>query len=181
VGATREIAPKEIAAILAAMGDTPNRARLGLLYVTGCRPIELTWLGAESLRLDEPTPYICITGAKGGKNRMVPLPAFGLPYAEDFLRHQAWRPSRSLGAEMRSVAKRLGLQVRVPGKRVARITPYALRHTYAMQLRRAGAGLDDIADALGHHSLETTRRYAQAIPERQAKVTGAMWAAVGTA
>jgi integrase len=35
-----------------------------------------------------------------------------------------------------------------------------LRHTTATRLRRAGAGLDVVADVLGHSSLVMARRYA---------------------
>lgn len=184
VNETRELRPEDIQAILAQMDDTPNRARLGLMWVTGCRPIELTYLREEAFHLDEAVPYVAIRGAKGGSSRMVPLPAVGVQYAKDFLRHAGWRRSHNLFREMQRAAVRAGLKVdrgeRHPsGRRKVAISPYALRHTYAMQLRRSGAGIDDIADALGHRSLETTRRYAQAIPERQVAVTSKMWERVG--
>jgi len=41
------------------------------------------------------------------------------------------------------------------------ITPHVLRHTKAVALRKAGVSLEDIADFLGHKSIETTRRYAR--------------------
>lgn len=183
-GETRELRPEDIQKILEAMGDTPNRARLGLLWVTGCRPIELRSLREDAFHLDEDIPYVSIRGAKGGRNRMVPLPAIGVQYAKDFLRHVGWRICDNLYRDMQRAATRVGLVVdrgeRHPGgRRKVLISPYALRHTYAMQLRRSGAGIDDIADALGHRSLETTRRYAQAIPERQVAVTSKMWGRIG--
>lgn len=182
---TRELRPEEIAAILGVMDDTPNRARLGLLYVTGCRPTELTTLIGEKFHLDQGIPYVQIRSAKDGKHRMVPLPPFGVDYARDFLRHRAWEGKfNNLYRDMQRAASRVGLAVftgeaHPGGRRKVRISPYCLRHTYAMNLRRAGAGIDDIADALGHKSLETTRRYAQAIPERQAAVTAKMWGQQG--
>jgi len=42
-----------------------------------------------------------------------------------------------------------------------KITPHVLRHTKAVALRKAGVSLEDIADYLGHSSLESTRRYAR--------------------
>lgn len=185
-GEARELRPDTIQAILGAMDDTPNRARLGILWVTGCRPIELTYLREEAWHLNEGVPYVSIRGAKGGASRMVPLPAIGVQYAKDFLRHWAWRRSHNLFREMQRAATRLGLKVdtgeRHPGgRRKVAITPYALRHTYAMQLRRSGAGIEDIADALGHKSLETTRKYAQPIPEVQVAVAKKMWERVGMA
>ncbi len=183
-GEAREMRPEDILRILNAMGDTPNRARLGLMFVTGCRPIELTWLREDAFHLDEAVPYVSIKAAKGGKGRMVPLPEMGVQYAKDFLRLRGWQHQTNLFRDMQRAAVRVGLTVdrgeRHPGgRRKVLISPYALRHTYAMQLRRSGAGLDDIADALGHRNLNTTRRYAQAIPERQVAVTSKMWERVG--
>lgn len=181
---TREIDPALVPRMLATMDDTPNRARLGLLWVTGCRPVELTYLREESFHLDDDVPYVSVRGAKGGKNRMVPLPAIGVQYARDFLRHRGWQVARNLFRDMQRAATRAGVRVfggeRHPGgRRKSLISPYVLRHTYAMQLRRSGADIEDIADGLGHKSLETTRRYAQAIPERQAAVTARMWGRIG--
>jgi integrase/recombinase XerD len=183
-GETRELRPEDILRILDAMGDTANRARLGLMFVTGCRPIELSWLREDAFHLDEAVPFVSIRGAKGGASRMVPLPEMGVQFARDFLRLRGWQHQTNLYRDMQRAAARVGLEVdrgeRHPGgRKKVLISPYALRHTYAMQLRRSGAGIDDIADALGHRSLETTRRYAQAIPERQVAVTSKMWERVG--
>lgn len=179
----RELPADTIQRILAALPDTPDRARLGLLYVTGCRPGELRQLTPDRFALDEQPPYVRIVGAKGGRSRMVPLPPVGVAYARDFMRHQAWAGGFNIYRTMQRGAEALGLpplQGQHPGgRRRATITPYALRHAYAMNLRRSGAGIDDIADALGHASLQTTRRYAQAIPERQAQIVGKMWERVG--
>jgi site-specific recombinase XerD len=182
---SRELEPSAILQILEAMSDTPNRARLGLLFTTGMRPVELTLLRPEMFHLDEAVPYVSVVPAKDGKARMVALPAMGVRYARDFLRHRAWTGSiRGLFTEMQRAAKACGMQVYTggvhnSGRRKTRISPYALRHAYAMNLRRAGAGIEDIADALGHKSLETTRKYAQAIPERQVAVMTKMWEGVG--
>lgn len=180
----KELPPDVILSLLGQMQDTPSRAKLAMLFVTGCRPAELAWLRPESFDLDGDVPHVRIRGAKGGRSRMVPLPPMGVAYARDFLRHQAWQAPGDLYDDMQRAAKQLGLTLYTGehhpgGRRKAVITPYALRHTYAMQLRRSGAGIDDIADQLGHATLQTTRRYAQSIPERQVVVTNRMWERMG--
>jgi integrase len=40
--------------------------------------------------------------------------------------------------------------------------PHQFRHTYAHTLLRAGAGIEDLAEILGHVSIETTRTYLRA-------------------
>jgi integrase len=173
-GELREVSKDAIEGILSSMEDTPNRARLGLLYVTGMRPAEMGTLAPESFDLEDTVPCVWVKTAKGGKDRMIPLPPRGVAYARDFLRHEAWATPQNLRRDMRRAAKRAGVDV-------TKVTPYALRHAYAMNLRRAGAGDLDLADAMGHRSLQTTRRYAQATSERQVMVAAKMWEKAGMA
>ena len=173
---TRELSPTYIQAILEEMDDTANRARVGLLYVCGVRPIELTSLTPESFMIDddEPHPRVAILSAKGGKDRVIPLPPAGVAFARDFIRHRGWRPAENLQRDMKRAARRAGLPV-------AGVTPYALRHAYGMNLSRAGADIKDIADLLGHRSLQTSTRYVHPTPERAQAVSARMWERVGLA
>ena len=41
----------------------------------------------------------------------------------------------------------------------AGVTPHSLRHSYAAESLRRGAGLQDVQDALGHADPRATRRY----------------------
>lgn len=179
----REISPDIIRAVLAEMRDTKARAQLGLMFATGCRPAELRLLQPDDFILLTDPPTVHITGAKGGKDRDVMLPPFGVQYARDFLRHEAWTDTSGLVREMVAAAKRAGYNpwdttTHPSGKRRLRITPYALRHAYAMNLRRAGADLQDIADALGHRNIQTTLKYQDALPAKQVALAQKMWAEV---
>jgi integrase/recombinase XerC len=42
------------------------------------------------------------------------------------------------------------------------VTPHTLRHTFARTLLAVGAPINDVADLLGHSSLDTTRIYTKA-------------------
>ncbi len=42
------------------------------------------------------------------------------------------------------------------------MTPHTLRHTFARALLGAGTPINDVADLLGHSSLDTTRIYTKA-------------------
>jgi integrase len=180
----REITPAQAQAILDAMGDSASRALLGLLYTTGVRPGELKTLREPDFFLEEPVPYVAVRTAKGGKPRIVALPPLGVDAARDVIRHQAWHSVWNLMRDMQRAAVRAGIDVKPTGvhpsgRKQHAITPYSFRHAYAMNMRRSGAGIQDIADALGHSSLTTTRKYAKAIPEQQAIVLRAMWEKVG--
>ena len=57
----------------------------------------------------------------------------------------------------------------LPSLRDKRISPHTFRHTTAMHLLRAGVDINTIRAWLGHVSLETTNRYAEADLEMKAK------------
>jgi len=42
------------------------------------------------------------------------------------------------------------------------VTPHTLRHTFARTLLASGISINDVADLLGHSSLDTTRIYTKA-------------------
>ncbi len=151
-----------------------DRAMFEMLYATGLRVSELSGLDLDDI--DSGQRLARVLG-KGGKERIVP---YGEP-AADALR--AYLPTR---AALRSAAERRGgsgeegepLFVNHRGGRLTsrsvarilkrrlkeaglpeRISPHALRHTFATHLLSAGADLRSIQELLGHASLSTTQKY----------------------
>lgn len=59
--------------------------------------------------------------------------------------------SRYVGAQMARLAVRAGVRHRV--------TPHQMRHTHAVELRREGWPVPEIARQLGHSSISTTQTY----------------------
>jgi len=143
-----------------------DRALLEMLYATGLRVGELTSLSLDDCDL---TSRVVRVLGKGGKERMVP---FG---------DKAWRAlrrwldcARGLRAKTQEVAVFLNLRGgrltdrsvrRILLRRLreaairARVSPHALRHSFATHLLGAGADLRAIQELLGHSSLSTTQRY----------------------
>lgn len=66
------------------------------------------------------------------------------------------QPSRAIGEAMDEV----GLNASDTVAKYGRATVHSLRHTFASWLIQNGADLGEVADALGHASLNMTRRYA---------------------
>ena len=151
-------------------GDDPaalrDRAILELLYAAGLRVGELTSLDQHDVNLSG--GIVRVLG-KGGKERLVP---FG-DKAGKALR--AWREKssglRAKGGEpalflnlrggrltARSVRRILAKRLSEAAVR-ARVSPHALRHSFATHLLGAGADLRAIQELLGHSSLSTTQRY----------------------
>ncbi len=155
-------------------GSFPERERalFELLYATGLRVSEAAGLDLDDVDLDS---RVARALGKGGKERIVP---FGEP-ARDAIRDYLpvrGRLRRDLAAEAdatreplfvnarggrlttRSMARLLKRRLRAAGL-PARISPHALRHTFATHLLQAGADLRSIQELLGHASLSTTQKY----------------------
>jgi integrase/recombinase XerC len=120
--------------------------------------------------VDLPGTLVRVTG-KGGKQRIVP---FGSKASEALRRWlETSRSARSLPAgdalwlnqrggrlTDRSIRRILSRRLREAAVQ-ARISPHALRHSFATHLLGAGADLRAIQELLGHSSLSTTQRYTQ--------------------
>jgi len=165
------LTPHEVAALLAAPDVTTriglrDRALLEVLYATGLRVGELTSLRRGDLPSND---EIRIMG-KGRRERIVLLTSA----AQDALRRYVneARPSLArhrvvdavfLNARGGPLSDR-GVRVIVDRhiRKVAfdrRISPHALRHTFATHLLDGGADLRSVQELLGHASLATTQIY----------------------
>ena len=144
-----------------------DRAILELLYAAGLRVSELVALDLADVDLS--SSMVRVTG-KGNKQRLVP---FGTK-AERGMRRwlessQALRAKSGAATAMflnarggrltdRSVRRILNRRLGEAAIH-ARLSPHALRHSFATHLLGAGADLRAIQELLGHASLSTTQRY----------------------
>jgi integrase/recombinase XerC len=150
-----------------------DRAILEILYSTGMRVAELAALDLHRLDFDE--GMVRVQG-KGNRERLVPVgrPAVEalrnyLPQREQLCRERAERglqPERHAiflngrGSRLttRSIERLVGMYARRAGI-AARVTPHALRHSFATHLLEMGADLRSVQELLGHVSLSTTQKY----------------------
>jgi len=145
------------------------RCLLELLYASGLRVSELTGLDLQDLLLEERTLRVW---GKGSKERLVPfhqeaeqiLSAY-LRFRGAFLAEKALPATQALFLNQRggrltptSVRTFLGQAMDQAALR-ARISPHALRHSFATHLLNRGMDLRAIQELLGHASLSTTQRY----------------------
>ena len=103
---------------------------------------------------------------KGSKQRLARM---GLKTQKALWRYVMLRGSSSPWLWVNQRGDRLtanGIQqmIRELGKRIGvRLHPHLLRHTFAISFLRNGANTFECQYALGHSSLEMTRRYCQAL------------------
>ena len=117
---------------------------------------------------------VCITNAKGKKDRYVPLPVSLLPKLREY--YKKYRPKEylfegqygglyaksSLQQVFKNAMKKAGIK--------KNIGIHGLRHSYATHLLEAGADMRFIQELLGHNSIKTTQIYTKVTPRSLSKI-----------
>jgi len=158
-------------------------ALVELLYGAGLRVGELVALDVRDV--DVQSGDVRVWG-KGGKERIVPLPAAARDAMAAWLAHRRREGvlgeplfvSLRRGARLPERPHRLGERDvrRVLGSVAARagvfdrVHPHRLRHSYATHLLEMGADLREIQELLGHASLSTTQKYTAVSVDRLMQV-----------
>lgn len=161
-----------------------DRALMELIYSTGMRVSEIVSRNLEDL--DFSAGMVLVTG-KGSKERIVP---FGNPAAEALhkwfeLRNQLivdrikrgheaedkalFLNSRGTRLTTRSVERLIAAYGQRAGIGV-RVTPHALRHSFATHLLEMGLDMRTVQELLGHVSLSTTQKYTHLNMDHLTKV-----------
>ncbi len=154
-----------------------DRALFELAYSCGLRCQELVNLDREDL--DFESERVRVDG-KGGKIRLVPVGepaqkaldrylASARPALEDDQAETALfisRRGRRLSPS--DIRRRLDGWVREAAL-AGRVSPHALRHSFATHLLEGGADLRSIQELLGHSSVSTTQIYTRVEPSRLRK------------
>jgi len=150
-------------------------AIIELLYSSGLRVSEIAKI--KILDIDRQEGLVKVSG-KGNKERIVP---FGSKAGEAILKYLERRSelkpkddyfflnNRGTGITARSIeriVKKYGLLSGISKK----ISPHALRHTFATHLLGSGADLRSIQELLGHSSLSTTQKYTHTSIEQLMKI-----------
>ena len=152
---------------------------LELLYAAGLRVSELTGLDLQDLLLEQRTLRVL---GKGRKERLVPIHERAAAVLAGYLEHRrAFLAQRQLpatpalflnqrGGRLTPTSVRSFLAAALEGAAVkARISPHALRHSFATHLLARGMDLRAIQELLGHASLSTTQRYTHLDLEQLAR------------
>jgi integrase/recombinase XerC len=150
-----------------------DRAILELFYAAGLRLSELVSLDLEDLNLSRRVLRVM---GKGGKERLVPFNRTAADAVRAYLKDRLAmiaagpaRPGRQKGDALFLNARGGRLTTRSVDRIVRRyaaaattrprVSPHALRHSFATHLLERGADLRAIQELLGHARLSTTQRY----------------------
>jgi integrase/recombinase XerC len=155
------------------------RCLLELLYACGLRVSELTGLDLQDLLLEQRTLRVL---GKGSKERLVPFHPKAAAILEGYLVHRgAYLALKGLpatpalflnqrGGRLTPTSVRTFLAQALDAAAVrAKVSPHALRHSFATHLLSHGMDLRAIQELLGHASLSTTQRYTHLDLEQLAR------------
>lgn len=160
--ATQGLSLEEARRLLAAAAAAGPRAHclIALLLHCGLRVTEVCTANCSDLLRTAKGPTLRVR-RKGGKGQNIPLP----PLVDTLLK--TYRAERrgplfvdddDTRMTRQQVAYLLKALLASAGLDTG-VTPHGLRHTAVTLLRDAGQDIEDIADLVGHKSLNTTKRY----------------------
>ncbi len=153
--------------------DLRDRAILEFLYATGLRVGELVSLDLHDI--DLAAGVVRVLG-KGRKERMVPFGGKANEAVRAWLKVSQNRRDHAAEPEAlflnlrggrltdRSVRRILNRRI-LDAALFLKVSPHAIRHSFATHLLGAGADLRAIQELLGHASLSTTQRYTHVTPD----------------
>ena len=151
-----------------------DRAIMETLYSTGIRVGELVHLGLSDV--DFISGVITVLG-KGRKERMVPIGEMALSVIRRYLEKRDKPFEKPKDREV-IFTNRFGTRLtdrsvrRIVDKYIKKcsieekISPHALRHSFATHLLDRGADLRSVQELLGHVNLSTTQIYTHVTTER---------------
>ena len=155
------LAEEEVLALIRNTANLKHRSLLMTSYAAGLRVSELVRL--ELKDIDSRRMMLHIRGAKGKKDRMVPLSKVLLETLREYAK--VYKPKTFLfeGETGGPYSERSAQQVLAAAKRKAGIQKggsiHMLRHSYATHLLEHGTDIRYIQSFLGHASLATTMLY----------------------
>jgi integrase/recombinase XerD len=148
--------------LLNSYSNIKHKAIITLMYVCGLRIGEIPKIKIQ--HIDSVRGLVRISGAKGFKDRDVPVPAETIEllrtYFKQFQPKQWLFEGQQPGEQytVRSIQQLFYQGCRRIGLR-KKVRPHGLRHSRATHLKEAGIDIKDIADFLGHYNIKTTELY----------------------
>jgi integrase/recombinase XerD len=153
---------EEVEMLLQKTRNLKHRAMLSLIYACGLRRSELINLKINAI--DSKRKLLIIKGAKGNKDRVVPIPESLIVMLREYYiayKPEVWLFESTLkGRQYSESSLREAFEVAKKKARITKkLTLHSLRHSYATHLLENGIDLRFIQELLGHKSSKTTEIY----------------------
>lgn len=166
------LSQKEIIRLFQQVQNPKHLLMLKLSYGMGLRVSEIVNLKIE--HIDSSRMSVLIAGAKGKKDRYVPLPESVLELLRNYYKvhkPKVWLFEGQYGGQYstRSVQQVFKTAMQKAGIKKT-IGIHGLRHSYATHLLECGADIRFIQELLGHHSIKTTQIYTHITDVNKSKI-----------
>lgn len=155
------LAEEEVLELIRSVANIKHRTMIMAGYSAGLRVSEIT--GLKLINIDSKRMQIHIQGAKGKKDRMVPLSKVLLANLREY--YKLYKPQNYL-FEVRPgipLSTRTVHEIMQQAKQKIKLkkkgSVHMLRHSYATHLMEAGTDIRIIQHLLGHNSIRTTMLY----------------------
>lgn len=155
----------EARAVIQAAGEYGLRelAVITVLMLTGIRNSELVMSNVEDLGRDRGHHTLDVV-RKGGARQRIPLSPEAVAALNAYLAGRDSGPlvvtrsgARISQYQVYRIVRKVAIAAKVP--HAAKVSPHSLRHAFVTLSLDAGAMVEDVQDAVGHQSLDTTMRY----------------------
>ncbi|MCF7569194.1 site-specific integrase [Sabulilitoribacter arenilitoris] len=162
----------EIKKLFRVTTNLKHKLALQLSYGMGLRVSEVVALKINNI--DSKRMVVHIQGAKGKKDRYVPLPTSILSLLRAY--YKAYKPNIYLlegqygGAYAKSSLQQVFKKSMIKAGIKKEIGIHGLRHSYATHLLESGADMRFIQELLGHNSIKTTQVYTKVTPRSMSKI-----------
>jgi len=151
---------QEISRLVNSYQNLKHRAIIQLFYSCALRIGEIINIELSHIKSD--TRLLRVKGAKGFKDREVPIPADTLELLKSYYIAEKNKPKKWLFEgqyneqySVRSIQQVFWQGVHRIGINRA-VKPHSLRHSRATHLHDAGIDIKDVSDFLGHQQIKTT-------------------------
>ena len=166
------LAESEVLKIIQRIDNLKHQTMIMAGYSAGLRVSEIVGLTIQNI--DSQRMMIHIQGAKGKKDRMVPLSKVLLETLRKY--YVTYHPKKYLfegqyGGAYSSRSLQEVLQKAKLKSQIFKVgSIHMLRHSYATHLLEAGTDIRIIQELLGHNSLKTTMRYTHVSKKELGKI-----------
>jgi site-specific recombinase XerD len=166
------LSKSEVKKLFRVTNNLKHKIALQLTYGMGLRVSEVVNLKLNDI--DSKRMVVHLKGAKGKKDRYVPLPKSILPGLREY--YITYKPKTFLlegqygGAYARSSLQQVFKNAMNKAGINKEIGIHGLRHSYATHLLESGADMRFIQELLGHNSIKTTQVYTKVTPRSISKI-----------
>lgn len=155
----------EVYKLLSICSNKKHSCILQIIYGCGLRVSEVIRLKTEDI--DRNSMKIFIRSDDGSEDRILPLPMalkFNLKnYCKEYLPKKYLFEGRDFKKYSSKSIQNFTKKYAISAKIKKHITPFTLRHSYAIHQLEKGIGVEYVQQLMGHRSIKTTEQYYQFI------------------